>query len=87
MIVNRKIHSDRTKEKIKTNKIEDDWRDYIATLYTGFSSGNRGTYLFLAKCKKLVKSKLKNITSNFKAPGGSEVIVTPYVLVNNDAWF
>ena len=47
---------------------------------------DQGTYFFLAKCKKVDKPNFKNLSSNFKTPECSELIMTLNVFMIDDAW-
>ena len=70
----------------KTKKISDDYREYIKIVQTGFASGQQGAYLFIAKGKNLDRYKFKNLHKDFKAPEGSEVVMTPNAFMNDEAW-
>ena len=84
MSVNGKIHALESKSKIKTENIADYYRDSITTLRIGFTLGHQGAYFFLAKGQKLAKPKFKIIVTNFKAPEGSEVIMTLNAFMTDD---
>jgi len=85
MSANGKILVVASAAKIKTEKISDDCRESITTIRTGFTSGHQAAYYFLAKGKEL-RTKFKNISRHFKAPEGSEVIMTPNAFMTDDAW-
>ena len=72
--------------KNKTEKILDDFRKSITTVRTGFTSGQQGAYLFLAKGKNMDTYKYQNLHKYFKAPEGYEVVRTPNAFMNNEAW-
>ena len=86
MSSNGKIHVVASRAKMKTEKITDDCRESITTVRTGFTSGHQGAYFFLAKGKKLDRKKFKNLCLFFKAPEGSEVIMTPNAFMTDEAW-
>ena len=75
-----------SKAKNKTEKIADDCRDSITSLRVGFSSREQGAYFFLAKGVKLDRKKFKNLPKYFKAPPGSEIIMTPNAFMTDEAW-
>ena len=85
MSVRGKIHAVGSKQKMKTEKIADVSRDFIAIMRTCFASGDQSTCLFLAKGKKLGKRKFKDLSSYFKAPEGSEMGTTLNALMTDDS--
>ena len=86
MSANGKIYVVASIGKNKTEKISDDFWESITTVRTGFASGQQGAYLFLEKVKNLDRYKFKNLHKNFKAPEGSEVVMTPNAFINDEAW-